>query len=223
MALADQEMDKKTARGASIPFTRREAKLNRMHGRVVGGLKLILPTIALAMIVAVIAWPLLEEQTQASLGPSIGDRKFADNIQITDASYAGIGDADSPFSLTASHAVQEDPDQPLVTLTEPKGDIFWADDDWYAITAPNGQLNQETGTLELSGGVNAFQDKGYEFQTESMVIDIRGRSGYGVEPVVGQGPDIYLTGEGFRVYNMGERVEIMGKSKLIIRSVKSGS
>ena len=223
MALAEQDLEKKKVKGASIPFVRREVRLNQMHGRIVGGLKLILPTIALALIVAVIAWPVLEEQTSGSLGPSISDKRFADNVQITQPSYTGIGDENSPFSLTAARAVQEDPDKPVVTLMEPKGDVFWSDQDWYAITAPNGQLNQETGTLELSGGVNAFQDKGYEFQTESMVIDLRGRSGYGLEPVVGQGPDVYLTGEGFRVYNMGERVEIMGKAKLIIRSVKSGN
>lgn len=223
MAVAQQDMDAKPAKGSSLPIGQRKIKFSHLHGRVVSSLKLILPTIALALTIAVVAWPILEEHTSGptTSGPDI--RTFAQEVQINGATYAGQGDSDSPFTLTADNAVQPDPERLFFELTNPKGDVFWSNQDWYAITAPTGIYNQETGTLELSGGVNAFQDKGYEFQTESMVIDMAGRSGYGLEPIIGQGPDVYLSGEGFRVYNMGERVEIMGKSKLIIRSATTGS
>ena len=223
MALTQNEMDIKPAGRPGIPVGRRAIKFSHLHGRVVSGLKLVLPTIAIALVLAVIAWPMLEEQGTRLISLTKAEKEFAENIQISDPTYSSIGGKDSPFTLTATRAVQDDPDKPVITLFEPKGDVFWADNDWYAITAPNGELNQETGTLELFGGVNAFQDKGYEFRTESMIIDMKGRNGYGLEPIVGQGPDLYLSGEGFRVYNMGKRVEIIGKSKLIIRTAKSGT
>ena len=66
--------------------------------------------------------------------------------------------------------------------------------------------------------MNLFHDGGYEIATSRARIDLAKNSAEGNEPVVGQGPDTELSGEGFRVHNRGERVIVTGQSRLVIRS-----
>lgn len=223
MAALEENTHTKARTGGRLPVGRRVVRVNRHHGRVVSLLKVVLPTMALALTLAVIAWPLLEEQAEQAYGITDAEREEARDIRITQASYNGMEDNESPFTLTAETALQKDPDSPEIDLEAPKGDVMWAGRSWYAVTAPKGRFNQDTETLEMWDGVSAFQDQGYEFRTENVVIDFASNSGYGLSPVEGQGPDLYVSAEGFRVYNMGERIELIGKSKVILRPSNPGS
>lgn len=210
-------------KGAGIPVGQRAIRSQRYRARIVSFLKILFPTIAIALTLAVIAWPLLEESQWDSIGFTDAEREAARDVQITNAVYTSVQDGNSPYTITARTAQQHDPDVPIIDLTEPKADITWAGQGWYAVTAPTGRMNQETNTLDLWGGVSLFQDRGYEFHTERLMLNFKRKSGYSLTPVEGQGPDIYVSAEGIRVYNMGERIELLGKSKLILRPSQSGS
>ena len=54
------------------------------------------------------------------------------------------------------------------------------------------------------------------------LLDLAAGDAIGTEPVRGQGPFGQLRAEGFRIYNRGERVEFIGKSKLVIRPPAKG-
>ena len=211
-------------RGSRIPLGVRKVRLNPLHGRIVSTLKLVLPTLAIALSAAVIIWPMIvKEESRFAITITKADRESAKNLQVFNATYAGFMGGNSRFTITSDQAEKIHPDDPTTDLTNPKGDVLADDGSWYAVTAKNGQLNEETQTLELTGGVNAFQDTGLEFRTDNVVIDFASKSGYGLDPIQGQGPFGYVEAEGFRIYNMGERVELVGKSKLVIYSRQNGS
>ncbi|WP_420548811.1 LPS export ABC transporter periplasmic protein LptC [Curvivirga sp.] len=201
-------------RGASIRLSQKSTRLNPYYGHFVSFMKVILPTIALAMVAGIILWPLLQQTEDFNVfndDPDIDSTK----LQVFDASYGGYGDEGSPYTITADRAIQNDPDKPIIDLEEPKGDILWSDDAWYAVTAPKGRMHQDTNMLELWGGVNAFQDQGLEFRSERMSVDLRNRSGFTDAPVEGVGQDIYIEAEGLHIHNGGERIDLIGKSKII--------
>ena len=82
-------------------------------------------------------------------------------------------------------------------------------------------LRTQTG-LELTGTVNLFHDSGYEFHTTSAIFDLMAGDAIGQEPVTGQGPFGQLSAAGFRIHNQGERVELVGQSRVIIHPNRGG-
>jgi len=198
-------------------FKHRRVQVGRSYGYFVSLLKLVLPTVALVLIVSVILWPMLNDQEKRfNVNITKADRESAQNMLVFNATYSGMMGDNSQFTITAEKTEQTSPNDNLVDLIRPKGDILDKNGSWYAVTANMGRLNREAGTLELWDDVNAFQDSGMELLTDNVVIDLESNSGYGLDPLQGQGPMGYVEAEGFRLYNGGARIELLGQSKVII-------
>ncbi|MEQ8604979.1 MAG: LPS export ABC transporter periplasmic protein LptC [Marivibrio sp.] len=204
-------------RGARIPLGRRATRLNPVYGRLVGWLKVLLPTVAVALVLLVAAWPLIVEQEARFADALSGaDRRAAENLEVRNARYTGIEEDGQPFTVTAESMHQESVDATVVELVGPKADILLANGAWVAVTAANGTLNRAAQVLELTDDVNVFHDLGYEFRTQQAILDLVGGSAFGGLPVEGQGPFGYIEGEGFRVEGRGDRIKLTGKSKVVI-------
>ncbi|MBO88768.1 MAG: LPS export ABC transporter periplasmic protein LptC [Rickettsiales bacterium] len=199
---------------------RRTQRASRVYGQFVGLMKVILPTVAMALLLVVVIWPQLKEQDglfQIGFEGKI-DRTAAENLRMERARYTGVDRSKRPFFVTAEAAEQADPNSPAIELLQPKADILMEDGSWVAITAELGNYNRLTQFLELAGTVNLFHDKGYEFRTTSAVFDLRSGDAIGTEPVEGQGSFGHLQAEGFTIRNHGESVELHGKSHVILLS-----
>lgn len=202
---------------AQLSFRRERPRYSPLYGRFVGIAKILLPTIATALIAIVVVWPeLSEQQDRFSLGPAQIDKSEAENLRMLNARFTGVDASQRPFTVTADAADQHDAKSPDIALVAPKADILLGNGAWVALTATKGNFNRDSQLLELTGNVNLFHDSGYEFRTESAVFDLTAGDATGTEPVKGQGPFGHLEAEGFRVYNRGERVEFTGKTKLTI-------
>ena len=202
---------------AQLSFRRERPQYSPIYGRFVGFAKILLPTIATALIIIIIVWPeLSEQQDRFSLKATRIDRSEAENLRMVNARFTGVDASRRPFTVTADAAGQADAKSPDIALVAPKADILLGNGAWVALTATNGNFNRDDQLLELTGNVNLFHDSGYEFRTESAVFDLTAGDATGTEPVEGQGPFGHLKAEGFRIYNRGERVEFTGKSKLTI-------
>jgi lipopolysaccharide export system protein LptC len=232
MTVFEPESDKPSATADAAPrklrfsqlsFRRERPRYNPLYGRFVSVTKVLLPVIATALIALIVAWPELSEQNNRfSLGPARIDPAEAENLRMINARFIGVDATKRPYAVTADSADQVTAKSDEVTLVAPKADILLGNGAWVALTAQTGIFNREKQILELTGGVNLFHDSGYEFQTESIVVDLAAGDAIGTEPVRGQGPFGQLRAEGFRIYNRGERVEFLGKSKLVIRSTVKG-
>ncbi len=202
---------------AQLSIQRERPRYNPVYGRFVGIAKFCLPIIATALIVAIAVWPELSEQSRFSLKASAVDRSDAENLQMLNARFTGVDTSRRPFAVTADSADQSDVMSPDIALDAPKADILLGNGTWVALTATIGNFNREQQLLELTGNVNLFHDRGYEFRTKSAVFDLTAGDAIGIEPVEGQGPFGHLKAEGFRIFNRGERVEFTGKSQLTIK------
>lgn len=196
---------------------RRTQRASRVYGQFVGFMKVLLPTVATALLLIVVIWPQLDEQNDRfQIGFAKIDKSAAENLRMVNARYTGVDRAKRPFTVTAESAEQVDADSPVIELLQPKADIVMDDGSWLAVTAELGNYNRVTQFLELAGTVNLFHDKGYEFRTTSAVLDLRAGDAIGTEPVHGQGPFGHIQAEGFIVRNRGESIEFQGKSRVIL-------
>ena len=205
------------ARGRVALTARRTQSAGYLYGHFVGFMKVLLPTVATALLLIVVIWPQLNEQNKTfEIGFKEIDKSAAENLRMEKARYTGVDRAKRPFSITAEEAEQLDPKSPVIELVQPKADIVMQDGSWIAVTAEVGNYNRASQFLELSGTVNLFHDKGYEFHTSSAVLDLRAGDAIGTEPVHGQGPFGHIQAESFIVRNRGERIEFHGKAQVIL-------
>jgi lipopolysaccharide export system protein LptC len=208
----------KPKRRHQLPFsTQRTQTVSRGYGRFVGVMRILLPTVATALLILVALWPQITDQQQRySITPGKIAAEAAKTLTMTNGVYSGIDDKQRPFTLTADAVNLSNNDLTLVALTAPKADLLMEDGSWIAITAREGTYDREKKILDLRGKVNLFHDKGYEFRTSAATIDLMAGDAYGTDPVEGQGPFGNIRSEGFVIRNRGERVEFTGKADLLL-------
>jgi lipopolysaccharide export system protein LptC len=101
------------------------------------------------------------------------------------------------------------------------GDINLADGSWVAAEAGRGAFNQRAERLVLEENVRLFHDKGYEFLTARLLIDMGARIAWSDAAVQGQGPAGTLTASGVRAESATGTVIFTGPAKLVLnRSVR---
>jgi lipopolysaccharide export system protein LptC len=189
------------------------------YSRFVGRAKLILPSVAGALILAVAIWPYLPMSLE-KLKPFFLKLDIAQlrDQKMINPRYTGLDKDRRPFSVTADAGRQNgtDGDDNLVALDGPKADILTKEGAWVVVTGDTGIYQAQTHFLDLFGHVTLFHDKGYEFKTSSARVDLDSSTAEGHEPITGDGPSGTVSGEGFRVLQKGDIVIFTGKNHLVL-------
>ncbi|MCH8001621.1 MAG: LPS export ABC transporter periplasmic protein LptC, partial [Proteobacteria bacterium] len=185
----------------------------------VGFMKVLLPALAAALMLLVVAWP---QFTVDDGGFRLSVSKLApdqaDSLTMLNARFDGLDEKDRPYMLTADMATQSDGDEDLIELELPKADITLEDGTWLALTARSGTYRQQSKILDLAGSVSLFHDRGFELRTEAARVDLARGVAEGVQPVRGQGSVGFIEAEGFRVLDRGARIIFTGKARMIVNS-----
>lgn len=193
------------------------ARAGGSYSRFVGLMRIALPLIAGAIIALVIAWPEFGEKRS---GFKLGMSKIAINDNggqaVVNPRFTGTDRAQRPYTVTADAATQNPKAPHQIRLAFPKADLTLADGTWVSVSASDGRYDRKAGILTLSGGVDLFQDKGYELHTPSARIVLADGMAEGTQPVRGQGPFGTLEAQGFRMVDKGRRLLLSGKSRLVL-------
>jgi lipopolysaccharide export system protein LptC len=192
-----------------------------LHSHVVSLLKFLLPAVALGLIALVLLWPQLNPiETGFRLRPVAVSVDDLENLRMVNPRYVGTDAQNQPYTITADQATQVSGDSNTTDLIKPKGDITLKRGTWIALSAETGIYRKQEQLLDLEGNVNLFHDAGYEIVTARAHINLDQGTAKGDDPVVGQGPDMELSGQGFRVFDRGERILVTGQSRLVIQPTK---
>jgi lipopolysaccharide export system protein LptC len=216
--LERESEERAKVRRQSLPFsTRRAPTFSPTYGRFVGIMRILLPTVATALIILVALWPqITDQQRRYSITPSKIAAEAAKTLTMVNGVYSGIDDKRRPYTLTAETVNLSNNNLTQVLLKSPKADLLMENGGWVAVTSRDGTYDRDKKVLTLRGAVNLFHDSGYEFRTDAAIIDMTAGDAYGTDPVEGQGPFGNIKSEGFAVHNRGERVEFTGKATLIL-------
>lgn len=202
------------------PFRRRRERPARVAGprrysSFVGWMKLVLPTMAVALLGLVLAWPRLTGGDDrfkvgfASLSPD-----SVESLSMVNARFFGVNSRNQPFTVTADVATEDSPETGLIVLDQPKADFLTPKGAGVYIEAHRGFYDQKQQLLDLEGEVNLYHEDGYEMHTEKARIDLKTSTAEGHVPVKGQGPKGRIDGQGFRILEKGAEIHITGRSTL---------
>ena len=207
-------------RGNATPEILRQPprlSVRNRYSMFVGLMKVLLPAVAVALVLLVVAWPQLVPDDKgfrlsiSELGP-----EQAESLTMLNARYIGMDEKNQPYMVTADMATQSEQDKDLIDLELPKADITLQSGTWMALTARQGRFRRKPQILDLTGSVSLFHDKGFELRTESARIDLNAGTAEGNQPVEGQGAAGLINAEGFRILDAGDRIHFTGKSRLVI-------
>jgi lipopolysaccharide export system protein LptC len=194
------------------------------YSRFVGWAKVILPSVAGGLIVALAAWPYLSASLDKLklVFPKLDITQLRDQKMINPR-YTGVDKQNRPFTVSADAGRQNGGDTSggdnLVALDGPKADILTKEGAWVVVTGDTGIYQAQTHFLDLFGHVTMFHDKGYEFKTTSARVDLDSGTAEGHEAITGEGPSGTVSGEGFRVLQKGDIVIFTGKNHLVLDHV----
>lgn len=201
-----------------LPGTSARRRYSVIYSRFVSLLKFLLPAAALTLTALLLLWPQINPvPTKVGFKGAVGVEDL-ENLRMLAPRMLGRDSKEQPYTVTAEQATQAAGSSDETDLVRPKGDIQLDSGAWVALTADTGKYNKQSQLLHLEGNVNVFHDSGYELQTLRADVDLDKGNAQGDDPVVGQGPDSELQGEGFRLYNKGAKIVVTGKSKLVIHS-----
>ena len=209
-----------TAQTGRRPYATARAPRLSMRDRYsifVGFMKLLLPALAAALILLVVAWPQFtvdDDNFRLSVSKLAPDQ--ADSLTMLNARFDGLDEKNRPYTVTADMATQSDSDEDLIELELPKADITLEDGAWLALTARSGKYRQKSQILDLIGSVSLFHDQGFELRTEAARVDLARGVAEGNQPVQGQGSTGFIEAQGFRVLDRGARIIFTGKARLIV-------
>lgn len=192
-------------------------KHSTLYSQIVGLLKFALPAVALGLATLVLIWPQLNPLDQRfRLVPVQVTIEDLENLRMVQPRYVGVDEQSQPFTIIADQASQARGSSESTDLVTPQGDIQMHQGAWLAISADRGVYNQTGKMLDLTGGVQLFHDGGYEISTDSARIDLDKGFASGETAVRGQGPNSQLEGEGFRIHDRGQRLEVLGPARVVL-------
>ena len=193
-------------------------KIYSRSGRISSLIKLFFPAIALAIVGLTFAWPqIMPDKRKFGVTANLIEEIGVDGLLIEQPKYVGMDNSQRPYQISAISAAQKDKSDDQVILQGPKADIFLNTSGWIAINSNQGVYYRSNQVLELSGDVTVFHDKGYEFRTNSLKIDLLNGIGSSTTQVNVRGLAGEISSQGFKISRQGTRVLFTGKSIAILR------
>ncbi len=186
------------------------------YSRFVRTLKILLPIVAFAIFAATLLFVLLYDADD-SLTVSFTSVQHVDNdLRMVNPRFSGVDNERRPFLVTADAAIQDAADPRTVTLETIQADMTLGEDAWVSVTAEQGVLNTEAETLVLEGAIDLYSDTGYEFHTDSAVVQFDERSVMSDTAVQAQGPMGTLRADSFAANDAGETLRFDGNVRMLI-------
>lgn len=209
--------DVKTNAASSMPPAPPRLSLRDRYSMFVGTMKMLLPALAAALILLIVAWPQFTgEEKKFRLGLADLGTDQLETLSMLNARFDGVDEQDQPFSITADVATQSRESENTIELELPKADMTMTDGTWLALTARTGEYDRETQRLFLSGAVSLFHDSGFEMLTSAATIDLGKATAKGDQPVEGHGAAGAIKAEGFAILDRGQRILFTGRSHLTL-------
>ncbi len=198
------------------PALHRRRRQVRQYTRFVRLMKYLLPMLAAGLVLLLALWSQIRiDEGRFRIGMTEVAPVEIDRLNMANPRFEGIDDRNRPFTVTAAQATQVKEDDNLIDLMQPQADMTMEDGTWVALSADGGRYERDKELLALEGGVSLFQDRGYELHTDKVTIDFRAGTAESTAPVTGQGPAGELQGEGLRLLDKGETIQLLGKSQLL--------
>ncbi len=187
----------------------------RRRSRLVRTLRVMLPAVIaliFAGLMGSVAWSTFNSQPRSA---KAGDEP----IRLTNPRFIGRDDKGRSFVLTAESAIRDRLDYQRVILQKPALVLDEGGPDQLRINGADGVFQENSGKLQLGGGVH-LQDAKNAFDTATSLFDTKTGEVVGSGPIQGSGGLGEIRAESYSVQGKGERLVFKGGVKTRIESKK---
>jgi hypothetical protein len=171
--------------------------------------------VLVGLLMVVIAFPLMNKDRAGVRLAFSTDNSVPDEQPIMrNPRFQGVDESQQPFMVTAEYAVQKSVEE--IILHKLQADMSSNDGTWMIVQAGSGQLFLEQRKMVLQDKVHFYHDKGYEFETEGMKIDMAAGTAVSDAPVIGQTMAGYIKAGNFSMNDRGQTLQFGGKVEMKI-------
>lgn len=158
------------------------------YDRFVSIMRMLLPAVAILTLLVAVLWPLLNPQEISfTLSPD-ELRPNQDKIRVRGAHYTGTDGIDRLFTLSADEAVQDRPDDPIVTLKGLQADMLLSEGRQASVTAGEGRYLSADRMLDIDQGAQLLTSDGYAIRLGQVRVDLSAKIAISDQPVQGRSP-----------------------------------
>ncbi|KPF66334.1 hypothetical protein IP88_12965 [alpha proteobacterium AAP81b] len=159
---------------AELTPRQRAALPGSRHDRVMGVLKWLLPTLAFALLVLIVALPLLKAQEFSFLLARDRVGQAGERLRVDRAVYRGETEKGEPFIIRAAGAVQRSSADPVVDLTGLSARLIGMEGP-ADVSAPSGRYFLDEDRLTISGPATLRSTYGYSLDAGEIAVDLNAR------------------------------------------------
>ena len=190
----------------------------RRSGRI-GFLKKVLPIMAISIAVVALSWQyLLPDETKFHIEAKKTMPRVENNSRMIGPKFLGVDAQGHGYVITGKEAIQYSDQNGLIELVTPNTDIAMGDRGWLSVSSKIGRLKNLEKSLELLQSVSLYSADGLELHMEQLLINLKTNDLMTKTAVTGQGPTLTLDGEGMTITNNGKKIQLLGKSQLVLRN-----
>src|SRR5690606_17434866 len=164
-----------------------EKKFNARYSHFVSVIKFILLGLAILLIGLAFILPNLDQPEGFTL--DYADVTISDDgLTMKNPHYVASDINEHQYVVTADTSRQKSTTDSLVMLTNIQADITLPSGDWISVTAPEGELDTDTGILDLFGDISIYSDSGNQLAANTARVDLKKRTVTSSNPLRGHGP-----------------------------------
>ncbi len=180
-------------------------------------LRYVLILLLFAVVAAILIWP--ELQKTAPTPQKMDPAQIASN-ELVKPTFQSIDAHGSPFTLSATRAVQQAQNPQLIDLEHPTGEMTTTEGQSLHLQAKTGLYRQNDGIMDLSGNVTLEDKTGYTFRGTTLRINMKEKTILTTAPVMGQGPLGSISAQGLSADAATDTIIFHGPARLILKDDK---
>ena len=209
---------------ASVSLSRRQAEFEKRyraalrHSRFVSFLRFAIPLGAILSLFGMIAYSIIDPFRSMPVSVDIGSLKLEGSaIMMERAEMKGYRNSDTPFSVTASKAVQDIKQPQIVNLSDLRSTIAMPDKTNANIAADQGIYDTQKQILDVSGQV-LIETRQYTVRLKSATVNFQNNSVVSKDPVNVSAIGGVISADEFSVFDNGARIVFNGRVRSIFKS-----
>ncbi len=164
------------------------ALYDNAYSRLVAGLKIILPLLALGILSTLFLLSRNVEPSQELPYADVDAREFAREQRVGAPNYTGVASNGAAITVTADSARPQLTDPKVVLARNLTAEIKQTDGSTLNISSPDGTFNTETQNAVLTAGVLVTSSDGYRLTSETLDARMDGSRAETETPVLIEGP-----------------------------------
>ena len=194
--------------------------------KIIGCVKCILTMSAFAVVLALFLWPYAVKQKNF-LDSMIKQNYFgsssASKIDMTKVQFFSEDKKGNPFTVTAVKVQEVDPEEGVVRLERPNGEMAFRSGVKMYSSSPYALLYQKNDLLIFEREVKSVTDDGYVAEMSAVTLNYKTKTAKSSKPIRINGPKLSIDAKGFYLFGDGDNLNLLGQSCVVAKDEKKST